>query len=215
MLKGDNDAVLLLTSATSFREGDELIMKAIARIDAAEQKGYDALFSEHVADFMPLIEACKLTLDHTDDPVHLPHDRRLQLFKDGGKDQGLICDMFNYGRYLLISSSRPGSQPANLQGIWNESFNPPWDSKYTININAQMNYWPAETCGLSEEHLPLFDLIQRMVPNGRQIARDMYGARGWMAHHNTDLWGDCAPQDNWRSSTMWQMGAAWLCLHLW
>ena len=123
--------------------------------------------------------------------------------------------MFAFGRYLLISSSRPGSQPANLQGIWNERFDPPWDSKYTININAQMNYWPAEKCGLSPLHAPLFDLIRRMVPNGRDVARRIYGASGWMAHHNTDIWGDCAPQDNCISSTTWQMGGAWLCLHLW
>jgi alpha-L-fucosidase 2 len=116
---------------------------------------------------------------------------------------------------LLVSSSRPGSLPANLQGIWNNLFNPPWDSKYTININTEMNYWPAETCNLSETHAPLFTHLKRMLPYGRAAAKEMYGAkRGFLAHHNTDIWGDCAPQDNYIPATFWQMGAAWLCLHI-
>lgn len=101
---------------------------------------------------------------------------------------------FHFGRYLLISSSRPGSLPANLQGLWNDSFTPPWDSKYTININTQMNYWPAEVCNLSECHYPLFDLLERMRINGRKTAREMYGCRGFTAHHNTDIWADTAPR---------------------
>ena len=215
MLRGEGHAVLLLASATSLREGDDLAGNAMARVKAAEEKGYQALLEEHLADFSPLMDACRLKLDAPDALQYLSHDKRLQLLREGGSDLDLVNDMFAYGRYLLISSSRPGSQPANLQGIWNEEFTPPWDSKYTININAQMNYWPAETCGLSELHQPLFDLVEHMAPNGRRVAAAMYGARGWMAHHNTDIWGDCAPQDNYSSSTMWQMGAAWLCLHLW
>ena len=215
MLRGEGDGVLLVTSGSALRDGETFAADALARLDAAERMGYDALLTQHRSDFSPLMERCRLTLSAPDAPVHLPHDQRLRRLKEGSKDLGLICDMFTYGRYLLVSSSRPGSQPANLQGVWNEQFNPPWDSKYTININAQMNYWPAENCGLAELHQPLFDLIARMVPNGRHMARRMYGAKGWMAHHNTDIWGDCAPQDNYPSSTMWQMGAAWLCLHLW
>ncbi|MBQ6255901.1 MAG: glycoside hydrolase family 95 protein, partial [Clostridia bacterium] len=118
------------------------------------------------------------------------------------------------GRNLLACSSRPGTLPANLQGIWNQEFEPPWGSKYTININTQMNYWLAESCNLSEMHLPLFEHMKRMLPHGRDVARRMYGASGWVAHHNTDLWGDCAPQDSYIASTVWQMGAAWLCLHI-
>ncbi|MBO5502721.1 MAG: glycoside hydrolase family 95 protein [Clostridia bacterium] len=215
MLRGEGPAVLIVASGSSLRDGAAFAEDALARLDRAEQQGYDALLAEHLRDFQPLMDRCRLTIHAPDAPVHLPHDQRLRLLQSGAKDLGLINDLYAYGRYLLISSSRPGSQPANLQGIWNEQFNPPWDSKYTININAQMNYWPAETCGLSELHQPLFDLIARMVPNGRRMARTMYGAKGWMAHHNTDIWGDCAPQDNYPSSTMWQMGAAWLCLHLW
>ncbi|HAA25710.1 MAG TPA: alpha-L-fucosidase, partial [Ruminiclostridium sp.] len=122
---------------------------------------------------------------------------------------------FQFGRYLLISCSRPGSLPANLQGIWNQDFLPPWDSKYTININTQMNYWPAENCNLAECHKPLFDHIERMREPGRRTARVMYGCKGFMAHHNTDIWGDTAPQDIYIPATYWPMGAAWLCLHLW
>lgn len=215
MLRGEGPAVLLLASGSSLRDGERFLEDALERLGRAQQLGYDALLQQHISDIQPLMERCRLNIHAPDAPVHLPCDQRLQRLKDGGQDLGLINDMFAYGRYLLVSSSRPGSQPANLQGIWNEAFNPPWDSKYTININAQMNYWPAETCGLTELHQPLFDLIARMIPHGRRVARDMYGAGGWMAHHNTDIWGDCAPQDNYPSSTMWQMGAAWLCLHLW
>ncbi len=215
MLRGDEDAVLLLASGCSVRDGENFAADALARLDHAEKMGYVALLAQHRKDIRPLMESCRLSIEAAGAPVHLPHDQRLQRLQNSGEDLALINDMFAYGRYLLIASSRPGSQPANLQGIWNEQFNPPWDSKYTININAQMNYWPAEVCGLSALHQPLFDLIERMIPNGRRIAREMYGTRGWMAHHNTDIWGDCAPQDNYPSSTMWQMGAAWLCLHLW
>lgn len=215
MLRGEGDAVLLVASATSLREGGDYASCAAARLDAADALGYDTLLKQHIADFVPLMDACRLLIDEDDTLRRLPHDQRLARMQQDHFDPGLVNDMFAFGRYLLISSSRPGSQPANLQGIWNEKFRPMWDSKYTININAQMNYWPAEVCSLSEMHLPLFDLIRRMIPRGREVARTMYNARGWMAHHNTDIWGDCAPQDNYHSSTMWQMGAAWLCLHLW
>lgn len=122
---------------------------------------------------------------------------------------------FQYGRYLMISSSRPGSLPANLQGIWNEDMAPPWDSKFTININTEMNYWPAEVCNLSECHLPLFEHMRRMHKNGCRTARLMYNCRGFVAHHNTDIWGDCAPQDIYIPATFWVMGGAWLCTHIW
>ena len=209
------DAVLYVASATSFREGEDYLQKALKRVDAAARRGYDALLAEHLSDFTPLARACRLELPTDEALAALPHDARLARVRDGGEDLGLEADLFAYGRYLLISSSRPGSLPANLQGVWNESFSPAWDSKFTININAQMNYWPAESCGLSQLHQPLFDHLRRMLPQGREVARRMYGAGGWMAHHNTDIWGDCAPQDNCISSTCWQMGAAWLSLHLW
>ncbi len=156
---------------------------------------------------------CVLQLDCEDKSI-LPTDERLARAKNGEADIGLVNLSFAYGRYLLAASSREGGLPANLQGIWNESFTPVWDSKYTININMQMNYWHAETCNLSEMHLPFFRHIERMYPNGKKVAEEMYGAGGWVAHHNTDIWGDCAPQDTLASSTYWQMGAVWMCLHI-
>ena len=125
--------------------------------------------------------------------------------------------MFQYGRYLLIASSRPGTQPANLQGIWNDKIRPPWSANYTLNINAEMNYWMAETANLGECHLPLFDLIDELSTTGHKTAEVHYGARGWVAHHNSDLWRSSAPVGELHGNPVWstwQMGAAWLCQHL-
>jgi alpha-L-fucosidase 2 len=141
-------------------------------------------------------------------------DHRLAQVREGDADPSLIALYFQFGRYLLIASSRPGTMPANHQGIWNESMTPPWESKYTININAEMNYWPAEVTNLAELHEPLFDLIEAMRVSGRHTARVHYGAGGFVAHHNTDLWADTVPVDK-VGSGLWPMGAAWLSLHLW
>ena len=211
-LHTDSDTELLIASQTDFYRED-YVEDAVRTLDKAEQIGYEALKAAHVEDVGKLMNRCRLSID-CEDKDDVPTDERLKAVQDGGTDDGLVNLVFAYGRYLLISSSRPGSLPANLQGIWNDSFSPAWDSKYTININAEMNYWPAEVTGLSELHYPLFDLIKRMVPNGRKAASRMYGARGWVAHHNTDIWGDCAPQDTWQAASYWQMGAAWLCLHI-
>ena len=121
---------------------------------------------------------------------------------------------FQFGRYLLITSSRPGCQPANLQGIWNELLKPPWDSKWTVNINTEMNYWPAEVCNLSECHEPLFDMIDDCVESGRKTAQAHYDCRGWVLHHNTDLWRGTAPINH-SNHGIWVTGGAWLCQHLW
>ncbi len=131
-----------------------------------------------------------------------------------GKGTQLAALAFQYGRYLLISSSQPGGQPANLQGLWNDKLLAPWDGKYTININLQMNYWPAEVTNLSEMHQPLFQLIKELSETGKETARVMYGAKGWMAHHNTDIWRITGPVDGayWCA---WPNGGAWLCEHLW
>ena len=145
----------------------------------------------------------------------IPTDERIRRAAEGSVDVGLAPLYFDFGRYLLISCSREGTLPATLQGIWNKDMLPPWDSKYTININLQMNYWLAENCNLSECHRPLFELIRKMVPNGRDTARRMYGCRGFMAHHNTDIWGDTVTQDHWLPGSYWVMGAAWLCTHQW
>ncbi len=136
-------------------------------------------------------------------------------FQDDIYDTGLDILYFNFGRYLMISGSREGTLPLNLQGIWCKDYQSAWGSKFTININTEMNYWPAESCNLSELHMPLFDHIERMLPNGRVTAQKMYGCRGFVAHHNTDMWGDCAVQDQWIPGSYWVMGAAWLCTHQW
>lgn len=211
-LRCGGDAVLIASAETSFYCDDPL-KAVIGRLDEAEKLGYEVLRRRHVKDFSEIMARCRLDI-RCRDMDGIPTDRRLELAEDGGEDIGLVNLSFAYGRYLLAASSREGSLPANLQGIWNDSFTPIWDSKYTININTQMNYWPAESCNLSEMHMPLFEHIRRMYPSGRQVAEEMYGARGWVAHHNTDIWGDCAPQDTLPSSTYWQMGAAWLCLHI-
>ena len=210
----EGDVVLLVAAATDFRY-DEPLKQVYAWLNAAESKGYDALLKAHIADIMPIMERCELNLASDAALEQLPTDERMRLVREGGFDAGLINTYFEFGRYLLASCSRPGSLPANLQGIWNQDLMPAWDSKYTININTEMNYWPSESCNLSEMHEPLFDHLRRMKPHGERVARDMYGAGGWMAHHNTDIWGDCAPQDIVPSAAFWQNGAAWLCLDIW
>lgn len=214
VVDGADEAVIFVAAATSYRYGD---VEAVSRemIRTAKTIGYAELRERHIADYSRLFGRVELHLGEAEGAASLATDERLDAVRNGAEDAGLTALYFQYGRYLLIASSRPGSLPANLQGIWNEHFTPPWDSKYTININTQMNYWPAESCNLSECHEPLFDLIERMLPNGRETARRMYGCRGFVAHHNTDLWGDTAPQDIYMPATVWPMGAAWLCLHLW
>lgn len=189
--------------------------KLIHKTDNAMKKEYEELKREHVRDYKSLFDRVCLTLEGAKDKDKLPTDERLNRIREGESDIGLQKQLFDFGRYLLISCSRKGNLPANLQGIWNQDFLPPWDSKYTININAEMNYWPAESCNLSECHMPLFDLIKKMRKSGRRAAREMYGCRGFVAHHNTDARGDCAPQDTWYPATYWVMGAAWLCTHIW
>ncbi len=208
-----NDAVLIASAETSFYCDDPL-GEILKRLDAAEKLGYEKLRERHIKDVSEITDRCRLKLDAPDRKDEIPTDRRIEAVQNGNEDIDLVNLSFAYGRYLLAASSRLGSLPANLQGIWNDSFTPVWDSKYTININTQMNYWHAESCNLSEMHLPLFEHIKRMCPHGKDAAKKMYGARGWVAHHNTDIWGDCAPQDTLASSTYWQMGAAWLCLHI-
>lgn len=206
---------LYLAAATTFRY-DDPEAECFRRVEEAVAKTYSRLKDDHQGDFGRLYDRVSFKLNSpSDDIADLPTDKRLEQIREGGEDAGIIPLYFQYGRYLLISSSRPGSLPANLQGIWNDKIEPPWDSKYTININAQMNYWHAETCNLSECHEPLFDLIERMRERGRKTAQIMYGCRGFVAHHNTDIWGDTSPQDIYIPATYWPMGAAWLCLHLW
>ncbi len=193
----------------------KLVEKLIAHLDLVMEKDYEKVLLAHIQDYQSLYNRVSLQLKEENSIEALATDERLLRVKDGCEDIGLSKLLFDYGRYLLISCSRPGTLPANLQGIWNKELCPAWDSKYTININTEMNYWPAEICALAECHQPLFDHLERMRIHGRKVAREMYGCRGFVAHHNTDIYADCAPQDNCMSSTFWVMGAAWLSTHLW
>ncbi len=211
-LRCSEHCVLIAAAETDFYS-DNPLREVLRRLDSAQALGWEQLRLRHIADLSPIMNRCRLSID-CEAMDGTPTNVRIANAANGALDIGLVNLSFAYGRYLLLSSSRPGSLPANLQGIWNDSFTPMWDSKYTININTEMNYWICGCCDLPELELPLFEHIRRMIPHGTDAARRMYGARGWMAHHNTDIWGDCAPQDTLASSTYWQMGAAWLCLHI-
>lgn len=190
--------------------GDDIFEWCKNKLETALELGYDAVKARHIEDYKQIYDRVSLELGG-DDRSDIPTNERL---KSADSDPQLAKLYFDYGRYLLISSSREGTRPANLQGIWNKDHTPPWGSKYTININAEMNYWPAGVCNLSECEMPLFEHLKTMLPYGRKVAQDMYGLNGFCAHHNTDLFGDCAPQDMWMPATVWPMGAAWLCTHI-
>lgn len=219
-LKGGSAATLLVSACTDFRiPKEQMENECIRRLDQAAGMSYEQLRGRHIADYEALFRRVELSLQGDKSTAStsalLTTEQRLERVKNGAVDNELISLYFQFGRYLLISSSRPGSLPANLQGIWNKDMLPIWDSKYTININAQMNYWPAEICNLAECHIPLIHFIDRMRERGQETARIMYGCRGFVAHHNSDIWADTAPQDVCITSTFWTMGAAWLSLHLW
>lgn len=229
VVENADEAVMYLAATTTFYERNP-VTAVRKRLDALCRRTFDEIAHRHVADYRALFDRvslrlgasrvigaseCATTGATTGATTDATTDARLAAYRAGAADLGFEELYFNFGRYLLIASSRPGSNPANLQGIWNVDFHPPWGSKYTININTEMNYWPAESCALKECHEPLFDLIRRMRKTGGRTARKMYGCRGFVAHHNTDIWGDTAPQDLWIPATFWPMGAAWLCLHLW
>ena len=218
LLVANADSVtLLLSAATSFYH-NEYSKQCMKYIEDTSNKTYSQLLNVHINDYKTLFNRVSLEINHHEVKEELngfDTAERLERIKCGKSDVDLVSLYFQFGRYLLISCSRPGSLPANLQGIWNQDMLPAWDSKYTININTEMNYWHAETCNLSECHLPLFDLLDRMRVPGRKTAQVMYGCGGFVAHHNTDIWADTAPQDIWIPATYWPMGAAWLSLHLW
>ncbi len=224
-VRGADAATLLIAAATGYANYDQLpdltpeliAAKCRTTLDAAAGQSYETLRSRHVRDHQQFFR--RLSLDLGRNPAaSLPTGERLEAFKKNPDDLELISLYFQYGRYLLISSSRPGTQPTNLQGIWNDSLRPPWSSNWTTNINTQMNYWPAETCNLSECQEPLFDLIDGLQKNGRKTAEVNYHARGWVSHHNVDLWRQSAPvgegsgDPTWAN---WQMSGPWLCAHLW
>jgi alpha-L-fucosidase 2 len=215
VVRAADEIVLLVAAATNFVSYKDVSGDPEKRVDealrAAAGKTFDALREAHVAEHRRLFRRVRMRLGPEE--TSLPTDERLKRF-DGTNDPDLAALVFQFGRYLLITSSRPGTQPANLQGIWNPDANPMWDSKYTTNINLEMNYWPAEVANLSETAEPLFRLIRESSDQGAAVAREHYGARGWVLHQNTDLWRVAAPMDgpSWGAFTT---AGAWLCTHLW
>ena len=224
-IKGCKRVVLLVTAATSFngfdkdpaKEGKDY--KAIARkqLAAAEKYSYKALKKRHIADYTALFNRVDIEFNG-EDKSHIPTDKRLLAHTDGAVDKDLEVMYINFARYLMISASRTEGVPMTLQGIWNESILPPWNSNYTININTEQNYWPAEVLNLSELHSPLLSFLSNLSKTGERVARDYFGCRGWMACHNSDVWamahpvGEGAGRPYWAN---WQMGGAWLATHLW
>jgi alpha-L-fucosidase 2 len=217
-----DSVTFLLSAATSFHgfdkdpaaEGKDPSHICKDHLAAAVHLSYETLKQRHVADYRKLFTRLQLELG-TSEAAERPTDERLRLVQEGCDDPQLAALYVQFGRYLLISSSRSGTQPANLQGIWNPDVRPPWRSNYTININTQMNYWPAELCNLSECHEPLFDFIEELSVSGKQTAKVQFGCRGWTANHNIDLWRTTAPVSGSASWAFWPMGGAWLCRHLW
>jgi alpha-L-fucosidase 2 len=222
------DAVTLLLSAgTSFngadkspgREGRDPTALAVKHLKVAQKKSYADLLARHVADYQKLFRRVEINLGEAAGVSDLTTGERLDRFAQGAADPGLSALLYQFGRYLLISSSRPGGLPANLQGIWNDSMRPPWSANWTLNINAQMNYWPSEVANLAECQEPFLDFIQMLSIHGRKTAEINYGAHGWVAHHNADIWGQTAPVGNYGFGdpvwANWAMGSPWLSQHLW
>lgn len=226
-VKNADSVIIVFSVRTSFYTKD---YAESAEVDAemALQCEYDELYYRHASDYKELFERVEFSLDDnsgSDDISSLTTDKRISRLRgnelDNKECQRLIHDnklielYFNYGRYLMISASREGSQPMNIQGIWNEDMIASLGSRYSVNVSTEMNYWIAESCNLSECHLPLFDLLERVCKNGRITAKEMYGIdKGFVCHHNTDIWGDTAPQDMFLPSTIWVTGGAWLALHI-
>ncbi len=213
---GADEVVFLLTMATSFADYEDISADPAGRCAAVFEKlgpvDYAALKARHEADFSSLMGRVQLCVG---DPARdaVATDRRIVQAKAGVRDTNLDALCFQFGRYLLVSSSRAGGQAANLQGIWNQDIQPAWESNYTVNINTQMNYWPAEVCNLSETHTPLFNLLEDLAESGARTARSLYGVGGWVTHHNTDLWRDTAVVDAARWG-FWIGGGGWLATHL-
>lgn len=210
LIVNSSNVLLLVAAQTTFRFED-IDKRVSEELDKAFQQPFGEILMNHRADYRELYQRMEVQL--RPDHAELPTDKRIKF----SRDPGLIALYHNYCRYLLISSSRNGYQslPANLQGIWNPSFHPAWGSKFTINVNLQMNYWPANVCNLSECEMPLFEILKRLAKSGEKTARTMYGCRGWAAHSCTDIWADTAPVDRWMPATIWPLGGAWLCYHIW
>lgn len=208
---------ILISAATNYVNYNDVTgnpsTKNISYLVNAEKLDYEKLLNRHLEVYQKQYNRVHLSLPSDQNNCNLTTEKRLNSFA-GSEDWGMVALLFNYGRYLLISSSQPGGQPANLQGLWNDKENAPWDSKYTININAEMNYWPAEVCNLKETTEPLFLMIKDLSETGAITAKDMYNCGGWMAHHNTDLWRIAGPVDG-AAWGMFPNGGAWLTTHIW
>ncbi|MEP4078380.1 glycosyl hydrolase family 95 catalytic domain-containing protein [Haloferula sp.] len=211
-----NAATLFYCAATGYVSHSDVSGDAVAKagraLAAIAERPYDEVHKRHVDDHSALFK--RVSIDLGSKPSTLPTDELFKLAREGDTDPGTAELVFQYGRYLMIAGSRPGSQPLNLQGIWNNDMSPPWSSKYTININIQMIYWVAEVANLSECHEPLLRMAAELQEPGKKTAKTHYQAGGWMTHHNTDLWRGTAPVDG-AQWGMWPMGGAWLCQHLW
>ncbi|HET6722877.1 MAG TPA: glycoside hydrolase family 95 protein, partial [Chitinophagaceae bacterium] len=215
-IQNANVATIYISIATNFNSyndisGDES-KRAVDYLNKAYSRSFATILPAHITMYQKYFNRVKLDLGSTE-AASLPTDERLKNF-NSTNDPQFVTLYYQYGRYLLISSSQPGGQAANLQGIWNDKIRPPWDSKYTININAEMNYWPAEKTNLAELHEPFLKMVKELSVTGRETARVMYGARGWMAHHNTDIWRTTGAVDGalWG---VWNAAGGWMSQHLW
>lgn len=224
-IESATDAMLILAARSSYYTDEAYEDAALMDAEYALECTYDELRYRHICDYGELYDRVSFSLnDNSEGGCELPTDERILRMRGNDfddkecdrhiHDNGLMVLYFNYARYLMISGSRPGTLPLNLQGIWNHDMQPLWGSRFVVNVNTQMNYWCAESCNLSECHLPLFDLLEKVREDGRKTAKEMYGCSGYVCHHNTDLWGDTAPQDLWMPATIWPMGGAWLALHV-
>lgn len=224
-IENATDAMLILAARSSYYTDEAYEDAALMDAEYALECTYDELRYRHICDYSELYDRVSFSLnDNSEGGCELPTDERILRMRGNDfddkecdrhiHDNGLMVLYFNYARYLMISGSRPGTLPLNLQGIWNHDMQPLWGSRFVVNVNTQMNYWCAESCNLSECHLPLFDLLEKVREDGRKTAKEMYGCSGYVCHHNTDLWGDTAPQDLWMPATIWPMGGAWLALHV-
>lgn len=216
LVRDATEADLLLDIRTKYYKEDYLACGQ-RNLDRLLDKSWEEIWASHIKEYQTGFEKMSLSLGTEADKekAQIPTNVRLQALKEKTSDPDLFALYFQYGRYLLFSSSRGKCLPANLQGIWNPSLTPPWGSKFTININAEMNYWIAESGNLSDCHKPYFALLQRVCENGKRTAQEMYGCHGSVAHHNTDIYGDTAPQDHYIPATYWVMGEAWMATHIW
>lgn len=228
-IRGAHEIVLVFSAATSYngpfkspsREGLDAAKIAEEHLKRVRAKSYEAMLADHEADYRALFERVALTLPTEPEAEQLPTDLRIQRYATATRttgapnDQGLVALLFQFGRYLMISGSREGGQPLNLQGIWNKDIIPSWNGGYTANINVEMNYWPAEVANLSECHEPFLRMIGECAVTGAETARNMYHRRGWVGHHNCSIWRETYPNDGGAATCFWPMMGAWFSTHLW